>query len=188
MSQAFLDIETSWDKTITVIGIYRAEYGTRQLIAPHIDRERLLSLMDGVETVYTYNGACFDLPVIEQFLGVDLKSLHIHRDLLHDCRRLQLRGGLKAVERKLGIHRDTEGVDGLQAMRLWAAHRRSCASAKVACLSSGDVAETVDPEVWAIARCRDDRRCDPLDLLLRYNKEDVENLAILARKLSLIEG
>lgn len=160
---AFLDIETSWNKTITVIGIYRSgesppagRQGTLQLVAPEITRERLVEALSGVEVIFTYNGARFDLPVIEQALGIDLESRHAHRDLMIDCWKHQLKGGLKAVELRLGIHRDTEGVDGLQAMSLWAAHQKG------------------HPEA--------------LELLLRYNREDCENLEILARRLNVIPG
>ena len=161
MPFAYLDIETSWTQTITVIGIYRGGEGTIQLVAPHISRAALLEALDGVSLLFTYNGARSDLPIIERLLGVNLHERHPHRDLMHDCWRAKLKGGLKSVERQLGIHRDTEGVDGLQAMNLWAAHRRACA-------------ETEKPPC-----------CEPLELLLRYNREDVENLEILARKLGV---
>jgi len=121
---AFLDIETSWEKTITIIGIYRSGEGTTQLIAPKISRDSLLQSLDGVDRLYTYNGTGFDLPVIQQWLGVNLAGHVPHRDLMYDCWKRKLKGGLKGVERTLGIHRDTEGVDGLQAMRLWAAYQR----------------------------------------------------------------
>ena len=150
---AFLDIETSWEKYITVIGIYREGFGTRQLIAPEISTEKLHELLDGVRVLFTYNGGNFDLPVIEQALGTDLRTRHTHRDLMFDCHKNKLKGGLKSVEKQLGIHRDTEGVDGLQAMRLWEVHRK------------GDA--------------------DALELLLLYNREDCENLAILAKKLKV---
>ena len=150
-----MDIETSWERTITIIGIYRSGEGTTQLIAPDINRARLLQTMEGVERIYTYNGTGFDLPVIERWLGVKLTGLAPHRDLLHDCRKRKLVGGLKGVERTLGIHRDTEGVDGLQAMKLWAAYQL------------GDK--------------------EALDLLLRYNREDCENLEILAHKIGILE-
>jgi len=121
---AYLDIETSWEKSITVIGVYRSDQETVQLIAPEINREALLDALQGVDRLYTYNGTGFDLPVIERWLGLNLASMVPHRDLLFDCRKRKLKGGLKGVERTLGIHRDTEGVDGLQAMRLWAAYQR----------------------------------------------------------------
>ncbi len=124
MTCAFLDIETSWERTITIIGIYRSGEGTTQLIAPEINRAGLLQVMEGVKQIFTYNGSGFDLPVIERWLGVKLSGLAPHRDLMHDCRKRKLVGGLKGVERTLGIHRDTEGVDGLQAMKLWAAYQQ----------------------------------------------------------------
>ncbi len=152
---AFLDIETSWARSITIIGIYRSGEGTTQLVAPKISRELLLETLDGVERIFTYNGTGFDLPVIEKQLGVALRQQIPHRDLMYDCWKRKLKGGLKGVERTLGIHRDTEGVDGLQAMNLWAAHER------------GD--------------------SDAFELLLRYNREDCENLEILAHKLGIID-
>ncbi len=124
MTAAYLDIETSWQKTITVIGIYRAGQGTTQLVAPQISRSALLECLDGVTQLYTYNGTGFDLPVIERSLGINLAGRLLHRDLMYDCWKRKLKGGLKGVERTLGIHRDTEGVNGLQAMSLWAAYER----------------------------------------------------------------
>lgn len=155
MSPAFLDIETSWQRTITVIGVHRPGEGIRQMIAPAITRRRLLDLLEGAEMLYTYNGTGFDLPVIERMIGLTLTDHIQHRDLMYDCWKRKLKGGLKAVERTLGIHRDTEGVDGLQAMKLWAAY------------------QTGDREA--------------LELLLRYNKEDCENLEILATKLGILK-
>jgi uncharacterized protein len=164
MSYAFLDIETSWEKRITVIGVYRPGLGTRQLVAPSIKPRELIECLEGVTTIFTFNGGRFDLPVIAQHMGVELDRRHGHRDLMFDCWKKKLRGGLKAVERTLGIHRDSEGVNGLQAMNLWAAHVRDCGPS--------------DP----ISRC-----CDPLEILLRYNREDCENLEILAWKLGVIK-
>ncbi len=154
MAFAFLDIETSWQRRITVIGIYRDDSGTVQLVAPDISRQRLMDVLYGVELIFTYNGGRFDLPVIAQHLGVDLRNHHDHRDLMHDCHKNKLKGGLKSVERQLGIHRDTKGVDGLQAMNLWAAHQKG--------------------------------HPDALEILLRYNREDCENLESLARHLKIL--
>ena len=81
MISAFLDIETSWERTITIIGIYRSGEGTTQLVAPEINRALLLQTLQGVERVYTYNGTGFDLPVIERWLGVKVAGLVPHRDL-----------------------------------------------------------------------------------------------------------
>jgi uncharacterized protein len=119
---AFLDIETSWERTITVVGIYKSGGDTIQLVGPQISRESILQALEGAERLFTYNGTGFDLPVIERVHGIALSQHLPHRDLMYDCWKKKLKGGLKAVERTLGIHRDTEGVDGLQAMKLWAAH------------------------------------------------------------------
>lgn len=151
---AFLDIETSWERTITVVGIYKSGCGTVQLVSPEINPDLLLQAVDGAEKLFTYNGTGFDLPVIEKVMGVALSRKIPHRDLMYDCWKHKLKGGLKSVERTLGIHRDTEGVDGLQAMNLWKAHLK------------GDA--------------------DALELLLRYNREDCENLEILAQKLGVL--
>src|SRR5258706_245961 len=93
MTCAFLDIETSWEKTITIIGIYRSGEETIQLIAPEINRALLLQSLEGVEKIYTYNGTGFDLPVIERWLGVKLAGLAPHRDLMDDCWKRKLNGG-----------------------------------------------------------------------------------------------
>jgi len=151
---AFLDIETSWSGHITVIGVYRPLYGTRQLIWPEISKEMLLSLLKDAHTLFTYNGSSFDLPVIESQIETGVLNHLKHRDLLHECRRRGLRGGLKRVEQILDIHRDTEGVDGLAAMNLWERYHRHNDS-------------------------------EALEILLRYNREDVENLEILAGKMGL---
>ena len=119
---AYLDIETTWSRTISVIGIYRPDHGTIQLVDGGVSDINLYAALDGVHTIWTFNGACFDLPVIRKSLGADLRQEFTHRDLLHLCRRKRLRGGLKAVERVLGIERSTPGIDGRDALRLWHAY------------------------------------------------------------------
>ncbi len=67
---------------------------------------------------------------------------------MYECWRRDLYGGLKAVERKLGIRRSLPDLNGRDAMRLWAAYME-----------------------------RDEE--EALVMLLQYNREDVENLALL---------
>jgi uncharacterized protein len=50
---------------------------------------------------------------------VNLESECRHTDLMHHCWNNQLFGGLKAVERRLGIQRLVKEVDGFEAVRLW---------------------------------------------------------------------
>jgi uncharacterized protein YprB with RNaseH-like and TPR domain len=117
--RAYLDIETGFDGSITVIGIYRTDHGTIQLVGGGISDVALYQALDGVQTLVTFNGAGFDLPTIRKHLYVDLKKEFEHCDLLHVCRKRGLRGGLKRVETLIGIARTTAGVTGYDAPRLW---------------------------------------------------------------------
>lgn len=117
--KAYLDIETSFNNDITVIGIFRSDKGTIQLVDGAVTPSNIFWMLDGVSTVYTYNGSRFDLPVIRRILDVDINR-HFHcRDLMYDCWKKNLYGGLKKVEKTLGIQRLTKGVDGMEAMLLW---------------------------------------------------------------------
>ncbi len=50
--------------------------------------------------------------------------VQFHRDLMFECWRKNLYGGLKTVERTLGVPRRLVGVDGLEAIRLWNRYHR----------------------------------------------------------------
>ena len=124
--EAYLDIETTGLSPvgcdITVVGIHlcngdRAE--SVQLVGRDITSYGMLEVLEGVDIIYTYNGSRFDLPFIRSKLGINLEAIFVHRDLMYDCWRYNLKGGLKAVERQLGINRDVRGVDGYEAVRLW---------------------------------------------------------------------
>ena len=124
--RAYLDIETTGLSChyadVTVIGI-ALEKGRKcrvvQLIEDDLYEEMLLKNLEGVDEIYTYNGSRFDLPFMESKLGIDLKQYFKHTDLMYDCWRQNLKGGLKVVERLLGIKRRLTGVDGYIAVQLW---------------------------------------------------------------------
>jgi uncharacterized protein YprB with RNaseH-like and TPR domain len=124
--RAYLDIETTglsrYYADLTVIGI-ALEKGRKcqvvQLIEDDLYQERLMDSLKGIDEIYTYNGSRFDLPFIKTKLGVDLKQCFRHTDLMYDCWKQNLKGGLKAVERLLGIKRKLTGVDGYIAVQLW---------------------------------------------------------------------
>jgi len=125
-TDAYLDIETtglSWqDAGVTVIGIYLVngvDDRLVQLVGMDVTAVNLLASLAGVNKIYTYNGSGFDLPFIHGSLGVDLESLFTHHDLMLNCWRRNLYGGLKVVEQKLGISRQLQGINGLDAVRLW---------------------------------------------------------------------
>lgn len=117
--RAYLDIETTFSGAISVIGIYRPDIGTIQLVGGGVRDLALYEALDGVQTLVTFNGSTFDLPVIRKRLYADLKRDFEHCDLLYVCRRSGLRGGLKKVEERLGIGRATAGITGWDAPRLW---------------------------------------------------------------------
>lgn len=124
--EAYLDIETTglspFYGYVTVVGIYRVNGGEDefvQLVGEEITGEKILAALKNVDIIYTYNGSRFDLPFIGVSLGVDLCDYFEHRDLMYDCWRNNLKGGLKAVERTLGIRRELTEVDGYQAVILW---------------------------------------------------------------------
>jgi uncharacterized protein YprB with RNaseH-like and TPR domain len=117
--RAYLDIETSYSGIITVVGIFRPPDELIQLTFPDISSEALLEALDGIEEVVTFWGHRFDLPVIARALGVNLRDRFASRDLADHCHRHGLYGGLKVVERVLGIGRQVAGLSGSDAMRLW---------------------------------------------------------------------
>lgn len=117
--RAYLDIETTFSGSISVIGIYRPDIGTIQLVGGGVRDLALYEALEGVGTLVTFNGTCFDLPVIKRRIQVDLKRDFEHCDLMYVCRKRDLRGGLKKIEASLGIARETAGITGWDAPRLW---------------------------------------------------------------------
>ncbi len=108
--------------TITVVGVHRDDGGdvaVSQLVGPNVTRDRVASLLTGVQTLYTYNGARFDLVFLRSKIGLELEPSIVHEDLMYTCWRQGLYGGLKSVERCLGIERTIKDVSGLQAVALW---------------------------------------------------------------------
>jgi uncharacterized protein len=122
----YLDIETTGFSChhceLTVIGVAVVRGGQQQfgqLFGGQINSDTVLRLLEGVDEMYTYNGSRFDLPFIKGSLGLDLRQQFTHTDLMYTCWRRDLKGGLKAVETRLGIERRLTDMNGFMAVRLW---------------------------------------------------------------------
>lgn len=116
----------------------------------NMSEESLRAEFSKYDLIVTFNGKMFDVPFINaKFPSVMFDMPHV--DLRWVLKRAGYSGGLKKIEKDLGIDRgaELEGVDGFEAVRLWKRYKR------------GDQAA--------------------LDLLVRYNQEDVINLKELAR-------
>lgn len=124
--EAYLDIETTGlspnECMVTVVGMYLCngeDAKVIQLVGREITRDSLLDALEGVNILHTYNGSRFDLPFIHGCIGIDLNRMFPHRDLMFDCWKNNLYGGLKAVERQLGIERRLKDMNGWEAVKLW---------------------------------------------------------------------
>jgi uncharacterized protein len=116
---AFVDIETTSGPgpvRITTIALFDGH-----ALRTYVQGRNLESFCDDIRKyplVVTFNGRCFDGPVIQRELGVALPAAHI--DLRFVLASVGLRGGLKACEKQLGLDREElDGVDGYFAVLLW---------------------------------------------------------------------
>jgi uncharacterized protein YprB with RNaseH-like and TPR domain len=119
MNRAYLDIETTFDNDISVIGIHIPGRELVQLQGGQITDVAISEALEGVATVVTFNGASFDLPFIRRVVGIDIREMVEHVDLMRVCRKRGLKGGLKRIEVLFGISRDSGVTDGREAPRLW---------------------------------------------------------------------
>lgn len=118
----FLDIETSGGyqglDEITVIGLYDGR--KVQTFVNGRNLEDFEEALASFPLVITFNGSCFDLPYLKKwFRHIALPPAHI--DLRFVLKKLGLRGGLKSIERQVGLFRDPRvaGLNGFDAVRLW---------------------------------------------------------------------
>ncbi len=127
---ALVDIETTgltpgFDQ-ITVIGLANAA-GARAFVAgrpqaPDEPLDRFREAIKGHHLLVTFNGVNFDVPFIEKhFRDANFHFDQPHLDLLVLARVLGLSGGLKDMEKQLGITRadDIKEVRGNLAVQLW---------------------------------------------------------------------
>lgn len=74
----------------------------------------------------SFNGTCFDAPVLRDYFGADRFPVpEAHIDLRFVTKRLRMSGGLKEIEDNLGVGRPPhlKGVNGWDAVLLWRAYK-----------------------------------------------------------------
>lgn len=151
----YLDIETtglSIYSPITMVGISDGKKVHTLVRGANLGTENLKAILAGAGAIVTFNGASFDIPIIErQFPGAVPPVPHV--DLRHALRRMGHTGGLKAIEREFGLERDKRVayMTGQEAVYLW--------------------------RLWERQGSR-----NALDLLTEYNAADCLSLAVLARR------
>jgi uncharacterized protein YprB with RNaseH-like and TPR domain len=122
----FFDIETTGlDQThdrVTTVSVHRGGETTTLVRGDDLSAETLRAALADAPLLVTFNGKRFDVPFLEESFDVTLD--HPHLDLMYPCRRLGLDGGLKAIERDVGIERDRPDISGRDAVRLWREHER----------------------------------------------------------------
>lgn len=151
----YIDIETTGldpRDPITLVGVSDG-HATCVLVRDRgLTARALREVLADARLLVTWNGGGFDLPRLRaSFPGLPWDLPHF--DLAVAGRQVGLGGGLKAVERAVGITRprDLQGVGGLEATRLWQDH--------------------VAGDEGALRR------------LVRYCRADVESLVALAPRL-----
>ena len=147
---AFLDIETTGlyaeTDAITIIGLFDGQQ--TKVFVKGLNLRDFASEIKKYSLIVTFNGKRFDVPFITHLFG-EMPPHQAHLDLLYVMRKLGYQGGLKSIERQLGIKRDgaLREADGYMAILLWREYQRGNSTA--------------------------------LDTLIRYNLEDVVNLQYL---------
>jgi uncharacterized protein len=150
-SCVYLDIETDGGQSgnsVTMVGLYDGR--EFQCLVKGDNLESFRDVISHYSMVVTFFGSGFDLPMLQKrFLGLRFDQIHL--DLCPTLRRVGMKGGLKKIEKELGISRgeDTDGLNGYDAILLWQRYIRN-------------------------------RDGSALEKLIAYNREDVVNLERLA--------
>lgn len=117
----FFDIETTGldaeKNKVTTVSFYRGGEDITLVRGQDLTQERLKKEIFESSVLVSFNGKRFDQPFLEESFDLDVQKPHI--DLMYLCKRLGISGGLKEVEKQLGIDRELEDIDGKEAIRLW---------------------------------------------------------------------
>ena len=150
---AYLDIESDGvgpGHVVTMVGILHNGKMTTLVRGQDLTQAAIAEALEGVKMLVTFNGSSFDFPMIEHEFPFSVPRVP-HFDLRHVCPKAGYHGGLKSVEQQIGISRPQE----LEYV-------------------TGEQAVYL----WHLWNRKGNRNA--LNLLTRYNAEDVKNLEPLA--------
>lgn len=125
-STTFFDIETTGlDATrddVTTVSFSCDGETTTLVRGENLTADALREQFTAADLLATFNGASFDVPFLEQSFDLTVDVPHV--DLMYPCKRLGLSGGLKQIEKDVGISRDRPDLSGRDAVRLWRQYER----------------------------------------------------------------
>jgi len=114
----YLDIETDGAQNPTVTAVALRHRGRLTTYVHGRNMGDLARDLAQVKVLVTFNGKCFDAPIIERVLRVPCPKAHV--DLRFVLKAVGASGGLKACEKRYGLsRRELDGVDGWSAVLLW---------------------------------------------------------------------
>jgi len=149
---AYLDIETTGLSPhyshITTIAVYDGTKVHNFVRGDNLDE--FPAFISKFPAITTFYGKGFDIPFIKQEMGIDFNQIHF--DVCFLLRSINIKGGLKSIEKRFGISRgDLANLDGYSAVLLWNKFKKT-------------------------------KKKEYLETLLAYNNEDVINLEFLLYK------
>lgn len=125
-STCFFDIETTGldqrRNDVTTVSAHLDGETTTLVQGRDLTARRLRELFADADLLVSFNGKRFDVPFLETSFDVTLDQPHL--DLMYTCRKLGLSGGLKTIEREVGVDRDRPDLTGRDAVRLWNRYER----------------------------------------------------------------
>jgi len=122
----FFDIETDGreNQAPTVVSLFDSTGLHVYILGRNMDA--LPEAMAARRLWVSFNGTCFDAPVLRDYFGEGRFPVpEAHIDLRFVTKRLGMGGGLKDIEDKLGVGRPPhlKGVNGWDAVLLWRAYK-----------------------------------------------------------------